>query len=431
MLRRGAAVTALVGLLAACGPGTAAKNAEVVTQAVAVRGSGSRVAPSAGASTDRAVAGLNVFAANLYRVAAAQDQNLVFSPLSVAVAFAMLRAGAKGETAAQLDRAFGYPVDVDQAYNALTYGLITQSAPPTAAPANSTTADPRPKPPVVTIANGLFTQAGYPITPGFLDTLTQQYGSEVNSVDFGNEAGALHAINGFANDHTAGRIPQILDHLDPMTRLAILNAVFLQASWPEKLEDRGGLAFTTPAGQVDVPSMGKDAQLGYATGPGWSAVAMPYFGDRLAMRILLPDAGRTPADVLTPDVLSAAARTAPTDVILTMPKWDFAARLDLRKLLPKLGVTDAFDANACDLSGITTVEQLFVDQAVHQADITVDELGTVASAVTALTGVGTSGRAYSSPPVTFTVDRPFAFEIVDLKTGAPVFLGSVADPRAH
>jgi serine protease inhibitor len=33
--------------------------------------------------------------------------------------------------------------------------------------------------------------------------------------------------------------------------------------------------------------------------------------------------------------------------------------------------------------------------------------------------------------VNFTVDRPFLFEIVDTKTSAPLFLGTVADPRAH
>jgi serine protease inhibitor len=52
----------------------------------------------------------------------------------------------------------------------------------------------------------------------------------------------------------------------------------------------------------------------------------------------------------------------------------------------------------------------------------------VASAVTALSASATSARM--PPPVSITVDRPFVFQIFDVKTGATLFIGHVADPRA-
>jgi serpin B len=148
------------------------------------------------------------------------------------------------------------------------------------------------------------------------------------------------------------------------------------------------------------------------------------------MRIILPTGTATPADLINQRTLAAVGRTTPTDVAVTMPKWDFGTDLDLRSILSKLGVTDAFDPATADLSGITAAEKLFVGQAVQKANITVDELGTVASAVTALGLTNLGAVVGPTPPVEFTVDRPFAFEIVDTKTSAPLFVGSVADPRA-
>ena len=46
-----------------------------------------------------------------------------------------------------------------------------------------------------------------------------------------------------------------------------------------------------------------------------------------------------------------------------------------------------------------------------------------------ISAVPLSAVVGGTAPVIFHADRPFVFEIVDTKTGAPLFLGSVADPR--
>jgi serpin B len=148
------------------------------------------------------------------------------------------------------------------------------------------------------------------------------------------------------------------------------------------------------------------------------------------MRIILPTGSATPADLMTAKVLQAAGKTKTAAVNVTMPSWDFDTSLDLKTLLPKLGITDAFSPANADLSGIATMEKLFASQAVHKANITVDRLGTTASAVTAIGVSATAARIPINQPIEFTVDRPFLFEIVDTKTGAPVFTGSVANPSA-
>lgn len=62
-----------------------------------------------------------------------------------------------------------------------------------------------------------------------------------------------------------------------------------------------------------------------------------------------------------------------------MPRFDYQSDLELVVLLQEMGMTAPFDD--ADFSGISE-ESLFISQAVHRADITVDEWGTEAAAVT-------------------------------------------------
>jgi serpin B len=431
---------ALVATLTACGGSSGPTYAQSSPSSAAeITPSVNRASPEAKAPVGDTVDGLDAFAAAFWKAAAKPDQNLVFSPLSIGYAFAMLRVGAKGDTAAQIDKAFGFPAGVAEAFNALTAGLITSTAPPVVTPAPRGTApespsvdsDPPPAPPVVTVANALFAQQGYALLPDFANTLGTQFGSAVQTTDFAQQQAALNAINHWADVHTAGRIKTILDQLDPATRLVLLNAVYLKASWTKAFTDAGKADFSAPDGKVSVPMMKReDEDFGYASGSTWQAVTLPYFGNRLAMRVILPKGSATPADLMTAHVLAVAARTRTAAVNVTMPSFDFGSDLNLKQLLPKLGISDAFDPAAADLSAITTVEKLFASQAVHKANITVDRLGTTASAVTALGVSATAARIPTIPPIEFRVDRPFLFEIVDTKTGAPLFVGSVANPTA-
>lgn len=392
-----------------------------------------RLPAAGGAPVSATVAGLDAFAARFAEAAQAPGQNLVFSPLSIAEAFAMLDVGAAGNTAKQIETTLGLPTGFATAFNALTSQLVTGDiAPPTSTPTPTPTptGDTEPQRPVLTVTNGLFAKSGYAYQPAFLRTLVEQFGSHVQTLDFSNPQGAAAAINQWAAQHTAGRITKVFDQLDPATRLVLANAVYLKASWTKAFDDAGSQNFQVAGNPVQLPMISKSSNFGYATGSGWQAVTLPYFGGSLAMRVILPTGTNNPGDLLKPAVLAAAGVTKPTAVNVTMPQWQFDSAPDLKALMEKLGVTDCFDPARANLSGVST-EGLYVDQAIHRATISVDRYGTEAAAVTALSVVPLSGVVSPTPPVNFTVDRPFLFEIVDTKTSAPLFLGTVADPRAH
>jgi serpin B len=372
------------------------------------------------------VDGLTAFGHRVIEAAAKPGANFVASPLSLAVAFAMLRAGAAGTTASELDSVFGFPASGrDAAFNSITRQLVTTEVPPVP-DRQPRQAAQKPKPPVVSIGNALFPQKGFEVGAEFLRTLAAEYGAGVRPVDFATPD-ALKLINAWADQQTAGRIKKIFDQLAGDTKLVLANAVYFKADWLAYFIDVAAAApFTKADGSViQAPSMRRVGPMRYAESGGVTAIELPYAAGEYAMWLMLPPAGGKPEDALTPATTGKLrAAFSEVQVEIAVPKWSFETSLDLGELLPGLGLRAPFGGDA-DFSGIA--KGLFVSQAVHKANISVDEWGTEAAAVTGL------AMALSAPPrptVRFIADRPFAFAIVGGNDQIPLFVGRVSDPMA-
>jgi serine protease inhibitor len=330
----------------------------------------------------------------------AGDGNWIASPLSVAYGIAMVRAGAGDSTRTAIDRAFGFPEDVDAALNSATARIATGPLPGRRYS--------------VCISNGLFVQRGLPVGEPFLDTLAGQYGTGVHPVDFGS-GDAARVINAWVRRQTADKIKQAYRR-GAGDKAVLANTVYLHADWDHPFTGIGDQPFHASGGSVDVPTMRVAAELPYASGDGWESVDLPYAGSDLVMRILLPAPGGDPAELLRPPVLAATAQ--PQRLELYLPKWTFSSKADLRKL----GPPELFGPGA-DLNGI--FPGATITQAEHQAYLKVDEKGTEAAAATTM-ALGISAEAVPSKVV--RADRPFAFAIVHRPTGIPLFVGRVTNP---
>jgi serine protease inhibitor len=99
----------MVGTLVAALVATGCASDSLGGQSKTVRAEGvSRLAPTPEAPVRELARSIAALGYELGTVSAEPDQNWVVSPASIAMAFAMARAGAAGETAAQIDRVFGF-----------------------------------------------------------------------------------------------------------------------------------------------------------------------------------------------------------------------------------------------------------------------------------------------------------------------------------
>jgi serpin B len=372
---------------------------------------------------------MTAFGYDLYRVSADAASNTVISPLSIACAFAMARAGARGDTADEMDAVLRYPLEgVHAACNAITRELVTSAGPPPRTSPSATRTPGESTPPVFNIANGLFVQEGARLQDEFLRILASQYGAGAQAVDFASPE-AIEIIDAWVPEQTTDRIRKLFDELAPDTQVVLANAVYFKADWTLPFHPGATTteSFTrTDGSTVRTPMMRLEGALRYATSDTWQAIELPYADSHLAMWVLVPTGQTTPAELLAPDTFAHVATSlAPGRVDLSMPRWDFATDLDLIPLLQKLGMKVPFERGA-DFSEM--LPDVRIDQAVHRANITVDEGGTEAAAVTGMSFVPIS--APPPPDVTIRADHPFAFALVETTTGTPVFIGHVADPTA-
>jgi serpin B len=415
-----AALVPLVFLLATSTPPALAQDDVGVAQAEVPRASASP------ADAIEAGAALDAFGLDLYRALSPGQTNMVFSPTSITLALAMARAGARGQTAAEMDAVMHALASDEHAgwLNALDQALASRSG-------TSTDDSGQDLPVTLRIANAPFAQQGMPLEAAYLETLAARYGAGLRLVDYRSATEeARQVINAWVDERTEQRIPELLAQgvLTPATRLALVNAIYLKAPWqtPFAVEATQEGAFTRADGStVEVPFMATTASFPYASGDGWQALEIPYLGGSLALTLILPDDLAGFERTLTPDGLVAITSSlTSTQVALALPKFGIETKAELATILAALGMPTAFGDGA-DFSGITTAEQLAISNVIHQANIDVDEKGTEAAAATAVVMRAT---AMPSEPLTVSVDRPFLFALRDVPTGAIVFLGRVGDP---
>jgi serpin B len=147
--------------------------------------------------------------------------------------------------------------------------------------------------------------------------------------------------------------------------------------------------------------------------------------------IVLPDARDGLGDLER--TLSAKALRAllepgrPVLLQAALPRFRFETRLPLEACLRGLGLGALFGPRA-DFSGWNGgAEPLWLDRALHQTFVALDEAGIEAAAATAISAVATSMPVGERVP--FRVDRPFLFLVLEAEARQVLFLGRVLDPR--
>ena len=397
-----------------------------------------RAAPSAtDTEISNLVSGNSAFAFDLYRALGAAEGNLFYSPYSISLALAMTYAGARGETERQMAETLHFLLPQDRmhpAFNDLALQLASRGGGQQGRDDEGFRLE---------IANAVWGQRGYEFLEPFLDVLAENYGAGVRPIDFrGAPEESRLTINEWVADRTEDRIRDLVppDAIDTLTRLVLTNAVYFNAGWANPFHesqtkiDRFHLL---DGGRVDVPMMTVDEEFPYAGGDGYQAVELPYKGDGMSMVILVPDLGRfrefeeSLDAALVDRILGAMERAR---VLLTMPRFEFESQFEMAETLAEMGMANAFDEGASDLSGMDgrscvagDVPCLFILDVIHKAFVSVNERGTEAAAATGVIVQLESERVDKPKRVVLWVDRPFLFLIRDLATNTILFFGRVEE----
>jgi serpin B len=373
------------------------------------------------------VDGNTAFSFDLFQELKSEDGNMFYSPYSISLALAMTYAGAWGETEQQMADTLHYDLSQDNLHPAFNY-LDMELAKRGEGARGKDDEGFR-----LNIVNAIWGQKDFTFLPEFLDTLAENYGAGLRLLDFINETEKSRiTINDLVSDETEGRIQDLIPQgqLDAATRLVLTNAIYFNAAWQYRFEKSmtSDSVFHLLNGQdINVPMMRQTESFGYTTGDGYQAVELQYDGGELSMVILLPDPGEYDSfeDQLnvenTNEIIN---RLQYTQVALAMPKFEFESEFKMKDTLSRMGMPVAFSPSA-DFSGMTGGKELYIDQVIHKAFVSVDEAGTEAAAATAVDMKLTSMPA---EPVNVTIDHPFIFLIRDIETGTILFVGRVMNP---
>jgi len=364
---------------------------------------------------------VNAIAFKFYAQEAGKGGNIFFSPYSLHTAFAMAYEGARGATAKEMAAVFAFP-----AAPALRDGIGALEKDLKEAARGSDFGQ----------ANSFWAQEGYRFLPAYTGLLARKYKGEARTVNFMTAAElSRRAINTWTEERTKGKIKDLFKEgaLTPLTRLVLVNAVYFKGSWlrPFAKEMTGEADFTKPDGgkvKAQMMTFSAPASLQYGETDDFQVLRLPYSGGGLAMLLALPKDGKPLRDVekkLGPAALEELRSVLAEDKVkVFLPRFKFNSGFDLNSGLAALGMPKAF-TDAADFSGMDGTLNLYIQRAVHQAFVEVNEEGTEAAAATGISmGLKSIGLGFS----VFRADRPFLFFIEEKKTGLLLFMGKVEDP---
>jgi serine protease inhibitor len=419
-----AAMAAAAGCLAGgCGSGSAGRPSGPAGPAIArgVAITEPLVSPAPYGASDLAF-GLDVLNAWCRQ---SPQANIVLSPASLASGLGLAYLGSGGSTA----RAMAAVLHLPAAGAALEAGLQARARALRALDGPGVT---------VAEADQVWADPSLSTLRSYLDAIATSYDAGLGRAPLLTKPDqAASQINAAIASATRGHITNLLSagSLRGVGWL-LTDALYLHALWIRPFEPAMTYQaqFTTAAGQRVQARYLHGGYFASATADGWTAVWMPYQGDRLAMIALLPSSasgsGLAGCPDLTPAAVAAlvsglgSSGSGSGDTGVALPKVSLRSAANMMHLLSSLGMGVAFGPQA-DFTGISP-RAGSIGLIVHAATLQVDEQGTVASAATA---VGIEPAAEAPAPRTVVFDRPYVLLVTDIATGEPLYLARVANPN--
>ena len=352
------------------------------------------------------------------------NKSYVYSPVSISYALGMLANGAKGGTLESITSVLGFGSDGLQELNEFNRDLLVLSS------------RAKSKDEVLEVANAIVADKSLNIYERYKECVKNYYDADVIVKNFKTDD-VVSFVNDWAAEKTHGRIDRVLNDLDPSCVELLMNALYFKASWRDPFyeEVTREELFTGKHGSKRLEKMMRRREdIAYYSSDKFSMVRLPYGytenyrpqDSNYSMSLVLPAEGIDIDDLVAgfdSQSWSAAQSSLSSRLVdLWLPRFDIDFDQDLSDCFKNLGMTAPFAPNA-DFSAMSD-HDLFVSLIKQVANISVDEKGTEAAAVTVI-AMAESALPDPNPPVPipFHCDRPFLFAITEQTTGTILFMG--------
>ncbi|KAM4694704.1 serpin I2 [Discoglossus pictus] len=366
-------------------------------------------------------------AVDLYRAIHSLDmeENIIFSPLGSTLILGMIKLGARGTTLNQIKQAL--KLQGNQESEEFS-GLKTLLAVITEENKEFT----------FNLANALCLQEGFQVKEHYLHSNKEFFKSVIKLVNFQDSKASAETISAWVEMQTNGKIKNLFssDDFGPLTKLVLANAIYFKGEWKHKFspESTYPQEFTVKRGvKTEIPMMHLHltTKIGYFSeqNVSYKVLELPYKNEILSLILILPSENVEIKEVermITARLINDWSTGMKEQLVdLTLPRFKIEGKVDLKRTLLKLNVTEMFNQN-CDLSGITDSSNIFISKVVQKVSIEINEEGSEAAAAT-----GMQVAAMSLSNHSFVADHPFMFFIRHNQSGSILFMGKVTNPNVR
>jgi len=366
-------------------------------------------------NTNDLVHGYQRFALNLGQTIVKSrkpQKTFMYSPASVLFALLLCGAGAEGETKEEIRALFGTPFDDLEAFAKAWMEDMHKDEDVTIHTADALMVN------TDMISSGL--------KEDYVTRMQDMYNALVKAMPFDQDTAGV--INDWVKDNTNGMIGQLVDESVVMTACLLLNAIAFEGAWNDAFDVLDERDFHNNDGtKTKTKFIGGEADLYVSSGRA-TGFLKTYRGRRYAFMGLRPTCDVSAETFLKgldltdwAELFSGASREYDVDV--RMPAFAYDDDMSLKDVLKAMGMVKAFEPEA-DFS-VMCDKGLTVSDVLHKTHIELDENGTKAAAVTAvlmMRGMPPGAREHKS----VTLDKPFAWAIIDTMSGLPLFMGGVS-----
>ncbi len=370
--------------------------------------------------TDEFTLAQTKFSVELFKETLKQRNNndsLLISPLSVALALAMTANGAQGETLAELEELLGMPIDrLNEEYQSYVAGLPSSD-------------DAK-----LHIANSIWfrNSDSLSVKEDFINVNKRYYNAEIKKRAF--DATTVDEINSWVDENTDGMIKELLDKIDPSAMLYLINALVFDAKWASQYNeyDIQEDEFTDIYGNTTTVNMMYSPESAYICDERSQGFIKRYKGGYSFVAIL-PGEDISVYDYIAEldasALLSLVKGAKFADVRARLPQFKYEYSSDMTKTLKAMGLNKLFAGPVAELEnmGECADGNLAVSGVLHKTVIDLTDAGTKAAAVTAITVYATSASPDTAEPIYITLDRPFVYLIIDNESSLPIFMGAVTE----